>query len=67
MRYIRHAQGPEHIRTAAYTRALYKIYQNEVQSLYSSQSRQLEFMNHWVHQMKTPISVINLLLQEEGN
>jgi len=43
----------------------YKIYQNEVQSLYSSQSRQLEFMNHWVHQMKTPISVINLLLEEE--
>lgn len=61
---LRHTQGPEHIRTAAYTRALYKIYQHEVQTLYSSQSRQLEFMNHWVHQMKTPISVINLLLEE---
>ena len=62
---IRHTQGPEHIQTAAYTRALYKIYQNEVQSLYSAQSRQLEFMNQWVHQMKTPISVINLLLEEK--
>lgn len=62
---IRFAQGPEHKRTAAFTRALYKIYQSEVQTLYASQSRQLEFMNHWVHQMKTPISVINLLLQNE--
>lgn len=62
---LRHTQGAEHIRTAAYTRALYKIYQDEVQSLYSAQSRQTEFMNHWVHQMKTPISVINLLLEEE--
>lgn len=63
---IRFPQGPEHKRTAAFTRSLYKIYQSEVQTLYVSQSRQLEFMNHWVHQMKTPISVINLLLQNEG-
>ena len=62
---IRFAQGPEHKRTAEFTRSLYRIYQSEVQTLYSSQSRQLEFMNHWVHQMKTPISVINLLLQDE--
>ncbi len=62
---IRHAQGPEHMQTASYTRALYRLYQNEVQALYSAQSRQLEFMNQWVHQMKTPISVIGLLLQEE--
>lgn len=61
---IRFAQGPEHRRTAAFTRSLYKLYQSEVQTLYASQNRQLEFMNHWVHQMKTPISVINLLLQE---
>ena len=62
---IRHTQGPEHIRTAAFTRSLYRLYQDEVQTLYSAQNRQLQFMNHWVHQMKTPISVINLLLQEE--
>ncbi|AOV08530.1 sensor histidine kinase [Sporosarcina ureilytica] len=62
---IQYAQGPEHQRIANYTRNLYKIYQDEAQSLYSSQSRQIEFMNHWVHQMKTPISVINLLVQEE--
>jgi len=63
---IRHTQGPEHIATAAYTRTLYKLYQNEVQTLYTSQNRQLQFVNQWVHQMKTPISVINLLLQEDG-
>lgn len=62
---ILHTQGPEHVRTAAFTRSLYRVYQDEVQSLYSNQSRQLKFMNHWVHQMKTPISVINLLMQEE--
>ena len=62
---IRFAQAPEHKQTAEFTRSLYRIYQNEVQTLYASQNRQLEFMNHWVHQMKTPISVINLLLQDE--
>src|SRR5699024_10210356 len=27
---------------------------------------QLHFINQWVHQMKTPLSVMSLLLQEEG-
>jgi OmpR family two-component system sensor histidine kinase YxdK len=62
---IRHVQAPEHEQTAAFTRALYKLYQNEVQTLYATQNRQTQFMNHWVHQMKTPISVIGLLLQED--
>ena len=52
-------------RRQAFTRELYKLYQNEVQTLYASQHRQLHFMNQWVHQMKTPISVIGLLMQEE--
>ncbi|MFS0575559.1 sensor histidine kinase [Sporosarcina sp. 179-K 3D1 HS] len=63
---IRHVQTPEHRQTTEFTRQLYKLYQTEVQSLYSSQHRQLHFMNQWVHQMKTPISVIGLLLQEDG-
>lgn len=63
---IRHAHGPEHIATAAFTRKLYRLYQDEVQTLYGSQSRQNQFVNSWVHQMKTPISVMNLLLLEEG-
>ncbi len=63
---IRHGQSPEHRQTQAFTRELYRLYQNEVQTLYASQNRQLHFMNQWVHQMKTPISVIGLLMQEEG-
>lgn len=62
---IRHVYGTEHLRVEQYMRKLYKVYQDEAQTLYSSQSRQIEFMNQWVHQMKTPLSVINLLLQEE--
>ncbi|MFJ7932800.1 sensor histidine kinase [Sporosarcina sp. NPDC096371] len=64
---IRHAQAPEHKQTTDFTRDLYKLYQKEVQLLYASQHRQLHFMNQWVHQMKTPISVIGLLLQEEDD
>lgn len=63
---VRHVQTPEQLQSAAFMRNLYGLYQNEVQTLYSSQHRQLHFMNQWVHQMKTPISVIGLLLQEEG-
>lgn len=62
---IRHAQSPEHRQTTEFMRVLYKLYQKEVQTLYAAQHRQLHFMNQWVHQMKTPISVIGLLLQEE--
>lgn len=63
---IRHGHSPEHRQAMAFTRELYKVYQDEVQTLYASQHRQLQFMNQWVHQMKTPISVIGLLMQEEG-
>jgi two-component system, OmpR family, sensor histidine kinase YxdK len=64
---IRHAQGPEHKQITEFTRELYKLYQNEVQRLYAAQHRQLHFMNQWVHQMKTPISVMGLLLQEKDD
>lgn len=56
-------RSPEQIQTDLYLQKLYKVYQNEVQTLYASQTRHLQFMNQWVHQMKTPISVIQLLLQ----
>ena len=62
---IRYAQGPEHVQIAANSRVLYKLYQREMQTLFTAQARQTEFMNHWVHQMKTPISILNLLLKEE--
>lgn len=56
-------RSPEQIQQDLYLQKLYKVYQNEAQTLYASQSRHLQFMNQWVHQMKTPISVIQLLLQ----
>ncbi|MBO2535141.1 sensor histidine kinase [Rummeliibacillus suwonensis] len=62
----KNAKTPEHIATEKYIHELYKIYQLEAQSLYAQQNRHLQFMNQWVHQMKTPISVLELLLQEDG-
>ncbi|MDN4606772.1 sensor histidine kinase [Sporosarcina highlanderae] len=63
---IRNVRTAEEKRSSEFMRDLYSLHQNEVQTLYASQHRQLNFINQWVHQMKTPISVINLLLQEEG-
>ncbi|WP_303969787.1 HAMP domain-containing sensor histidine kinase [Sporosarcina ureae] len=62
---IRHVLTPEHKMTTEFTRELYRLYQREVQTLYDGQNRHMHFMNQWVHQMKTPISVIKLLLQED--
>ncbi|MCM3756410.1 sensor histidine kinase [Sporosarcina aquimarina] len=58
-------QTPEHRMTAQYMRKLYRLYHSDVQKLDAAQHRQLHFINQWVHQMKTPISVLGLLLQEE--
>lgn len=61
------AKSPEQQQVEEYLQGLYKLYQNEVQALYANQHRHLQFMNQWVHQMKTPLSVVELLLQEDGN
>lgn len=63
----KNAKTPEHLQTEAYFQELYRLYQNEVQNLYATQHRQEKFLNQWIHQMKTPISVLELLLQEEEN
>ncbi|MFC4353576.1 sensor histidine kinase [Chryseomicrobium palamuruense] len=57
--------SPEQSAEQHYMKQLYKLYQQEVQSLYSAQKRHLQFMNGWVHQMKTPIAVIELMIQEQ--
>lgn len=62
----KNARTAEHAVTAEYLHELYKVYQYEVQALYARQNRHEKFMNQWVHQMKTPIAVLELLLQEEG-
>ena len=61
----KNAKTPVAVSTEKYIHALYRIYQHELQALYASQKRHDQFMNQWVHQMKTPISVIELLLQDE--
>lgn len=62
----KNAKTPEHIQTEAYFQELYRLYQHEVQNLYATQKRHDQFLNQWIHQMKTPISVIELLLQDEN-
>ena len=61
----KNAKTPVAVSTEKYIHALYRIYQHELQALYASQKRHDQFMNQWVHQMKTPIAVIELLLQDE--
>ncbi|PSL24169.1 signal transduction histidine kinase [Planomicrobium soli] len=61
----REGRSPEQIQNDMYLQQLYKLYQYEVQALYATQNRHLQFMNQWVHQMKTPLSIMQLLLQEE--
>jgi len=42
----------------------YELYQEKIISLDEKQKEQLIFIDRWVHQMKTPLSVIELLAQE---
>ncbi|WP_186580254.1 sensor histidine kinase [Aquibacillus kalidii] len=41
----------------------YRLYQNELQKAEERQDEHLLFMDRWVHQMKTPLSVIELTAQ----
>ncbi|MBY2476094.1 HAMP domain-containing histidine kinase [Clostridioides difficile] len=42
----------------------HKLYQSMIQEHKKVHSEHLTFINQWIHQMKTPISVISLQLQE---
>lgn len=46
---------------------LYRNYKQEITRYEDIHNEYLEFINQWVHQMKTPVSVINLLVQEAVN
>ncbi|WP_071394954.1 sensor histidine kinase [Bacillus tuaregi] len=41
----------------------YKLYQKQIKQLEKQQNEHLKFMDQWVHQMKTPLSVIELTAQ----
>lgn len=42
----------------------HNLYEAEIQKCKSVHNEHLTFINQWVHQMKTPLSVIQLLLQD---
>ncbi|GFZ31077.1 two-component sensor histidine kinase [Clostridium zeae] len=46
---------------------LYKLSGNRTIKYEEAHKQYIYFVNQWVHQMKTPVSVINLLLQEQVN
>lgn len=60
------AKTAEHECVETYMHELYRMYQLEAQELYAKQNRHLQFMNQWVHQMKTPLAVMEMMLQEDG-
>lgn len=43
----------------------YMIYESKIDKYRKNYKTQIEFNNRWVHQMKTPISVIKLILENE--
>lgn len=51
--------------TDAFLRAQYDRYQEQLHWYQRKQTEHLTFIHQWVHQMKTPLSVIHLMLQEQ--
>lgn len=45
---------------------LHKSYESKIYKYEDIQKHYSNFINQWVHQMKTPVSVINLILEEEN-
>lgn len=43
---------------------IYRLHKNKLNKYEESQKQYIYFINQWVHQMKTPVSVTDLLLQE---
>ncbi|GLC89857.1 sensor histidine kinase [Lysinibacillus piscis] len=62
---LKSAKTPEATQAEKYMHELYRLYQHELHALYASQKRHEQFMNQWVHQMKTPLAVMEMLLQDE--
>lgn len=58
-------QKKEHIMVGTLLKHIYKIYDEETSKYKETQKQYTYFINQWVHQMKTPISVINLLIQDK--
>lgn len=48
-------------------KAQYRYYLSEIHEQQSKVEAHLHFINQWVHQMKTPVSVIHLMVQNEDD
>lgn len=59
---LEEAPVPQALRTLLTSQ--YRQYENKVRALERQQEDHLTFMNQWVHQMKTPLSVIELTAQQ---
>lgn len=43
----------------------YRLYQSDLHNYQQKLRDHIQFINQWVHQMKTPLSVIHLMIQDE--
>lgn len=60
-------QGTQSIEQDIYKKILlniYKLHYDKLSIYEEKQEQYRHFINRWVHQMKTPVSIINLLLQD---
>lgn len=62
--FIERAHAPMPHSVNELVRTQYQLFQRELQSYEVKQQEQQLFMNHWVHQMKTPVSVMQLMVLE---
>lgn len=56
-------QSPLALQTERLLQQQYQLYMNKVYQFESHQKQHVLFMNQWVHQMKTPLSVANLYIK----
>jgi two-component system, OmpR family, sensor histidine kinase YxdK len=45
----------------------FRLYKTDLQNYKYKLDNHIQFINQWVHQMKTPVSVIHLMIQEEDD
>ena len=63
---INHLPEPKTYEQAAYTELLNNIYEdqsNKIEMLYEEKKQNQEFVTSWVHEIKTPIAVIRLIIE----
>ncbi len=62
--FIERATAPMPHSVNELVRTQYRLFQKELQSYEVKQQEHQLFINHWVHQMKTPVSVMQLMVLE---